>query len=198
MLPEGSFVPNDCRLDPDAEQLVLITGPNMAGKSTYMRQVAQIVAARADRRVRAGPRRDDRRVRSRVHPRRRGRQPVARRLDVHGRDARDRGDPRATRRGARSSCSTRSAAARRRSTASSIAWAVAEHLHDAIGARTLFATHYHELVALADSAAARAQRLGRGARAQGRDRVPAPGRAGRREPQLRHRRRAPRRACPRR
>jgi DNA mismatch repair protein MutS len=32
-----------------------------------------------------------------------------------------------------------------------IAWAVAEHLHDAIGARTLFATHYHELVALADS-----------------------------------------------
>src|SRR3954463_14865387 len=33
----------------------------------------------------------------------------------------------------------------------SIAWAVAEHLHDSIGARTLFATHYHELVALADS-----------------------------------------------
>src|SRR5690349_19142530 len=33
----------------------------------------------------------------------------------------------------------------------SIAWAVAEHLHDQVGARTLFATHYHELVALADS-----------------------------------------------
>jgi DNA mismatch repair protein MutS len=32
----------------------------------------------------------------------------------------------------------------------SIAWAVAEHLHDRIGARTLFATHYHELCALAD------------------------------------------------
>ena len=31
----------------------------------------------------------------------------------------------------------------------SIAWAVAEHLHDAIGARTLFATHYHELAELA-------------------------------------------------
>jgi DNA mismatch repair protein MutS len=33
----------------------------------------------------------------------------------------------------------------------SIAWAVAEHIHDQVGARTLFATHYHELVALADS-----------------------------------------------
>ncbi len=32
-----------------------------------------------------------------------------------------------------------------------IAWAVAEHLHDVIGCRTLFATHYHELVALADN-----------------------------------------------
>ena len=33
----------------------------------------------------------------------------------------------------------------------SIAWAVAEHLHDEIGCRTLFATHYHELTSLADS-----------------------------------------------
>ena len=41
----------------------------------------------------------------------------------------------------------------------SIAWAVAEHLHDRVGARTLFATHYHELVALAGAARARAQRL---------------------------------------
>src|SRR5262249_6551503 len=32
----------------------------------------------------------------------------------------------------------------------SIAWAVAEHLHDRVGAKTLFATHYHELCALAD------------------------------------------------
>src|SRR5690606_5836272 len=34
------FVPNDCHLDMEREQILLITGPNMAGKSTYIRQVA--------------------------------------------------------------------------------------------------------------------------------------------------------------
>jgi len=37
------FVPNDCSLDPTENQLLIITGPNMAGKSTYLRQVALIV-----------------------------------------------------------------------------------------------------------------------------------------------------------
>ena len=36
----GEFVPNDLEADPDSRQLLLITGPNMAGKSTYIRQVA--------------------------------------------------------------------------------------------------------------------------------------------------------------
>jgi DNA mismatch repair protein MutS len=36
------FIPNDCRLDPQASQIVLLTGPNMGGKSTYLRQVALI------------------------------------------------------------------------------------------------------------------------------------------------------------
>lgn len=39
----GSFVPNDARLNGAADQLILLTGPNMAGKSTYLRQVALIV-----------------------------------------------------------------------------------------------------------------------------------------------------------
>ena len=43
MIPEGSFVSNDSKLNTTDQQLILITGPNMAGKSTYMRQVALIV-----------------------------------------------------------------------------------------------------------------------------------------------------------
>ena len=38
-LEPGAFVPNDCVLDPDREQIWLITGPNMGGKSTFLRQV---------------------------------------------------------------------------------------------------------------------------------------------------------------
>ena len=43
VLPDGDFVPNDTELNNVDQRLVLITGPNMAGKSTYMRQVALIV-----------------------------------------------------------------------------------------------------------------------------------------------------------
>ncbi len=42
-LPGGSFVPNDTELDTDDSQIVILTGPNMAGKSTYLKQVALIV-----------------------------------------------------------------------------------------------------------------------------------------------------------
>ena len=43
VLDDGAFTPNDTVLNPQKEQIALITGPNMAGKSTYMRQVALIV-----------------------------------------------------------------------------------------------------------------------------------------------------------
>ncbi len=43
ILGRHAFVPNDCRLSPDDCQMAIITGPNMAGKSTYIRQVALIV-----------------------------------------------------------------------------------------------------------------------------------------------------------
>jgi DNA mismatch repair protein MutS len=43
MTQEERFVPNDTLLDRERRQILLLTGPNMAGKSTYMRQVALIV-----------------------------------------------------------------------------------------------------------------------------------------------------------
>ncbi|GAA0740823.1 DNA mismatch repair protein MutS [Clostridium oceanicum] len=43
VIPKGEFVSNNTKIDTNDEQLLLITGPNMAGKSTYMRQVALIV-----------------------------------------------------------------------------------------------------------------------------------------------------------
>ena len=149
LLPANTFVANDCRLDP-SEQLLLITGPNMAGKSTYMRQVAHIallaqigsfVPARA---ATIG-------LCDRIFTR------------VGAADNLSRGDStfmvemretaqilaRATRR----SLVILDEVGRGTSTFDgvSIAWAVAETLHDRIHARTLFATHYHELVALADT-----------------------------------------------
>nr|HEX4316574.1 DNA mismatch repair protein MutS [Kofleriaceae bacterium] len=150
ILPPGTFVPNDCRLDPDAEQVVLVTGPNMAGKSTYMRAVAQIaLLAQIGSFVPAASATIG--VCDRVFTR------------VGAADDLSRGDStfmvemretasilaKATRR----SLVVLDEVGRGTSTFDgvAIAWAVAEHIHDAIGARTLFATHYHELVALADS-----------------------------------------------
>ncbi|HET9620261.1 MAG TPA: DNA mismatch repair protein MutS [Kofleriaceae bacterium] len=150
LLPAATFVPNDVRLDPAAEQLVLITGPNMAGKSTYMRQVAQIVLlAQIGGFVPAKSATIG--VCDRVFTR------------VGAADNLSRGDSTFMVE-MRETASILAKATRRslvildevgRGTSTfdgvSIAWAVAEFLHDAIGARTLFATHYHELVALADS-----------------------------------------------
>ena len=150
LLPTGTFVPNDCTLDPAAEQLVLITGPNMAGKSTYMRQVAQIaLLAQCGSFVPAKSATIG--ICDRVFTR------------VGAADNLSRGDStfmvemRETAsilaKATRSSLIILDEVGRGTSTFDgvSIAWAVAEYLHDTVGARTLFATHYHELVALADS-----------------------------------------------
>src|SRR6185369_7120432 len=152
MLPAGTFVANDCHLDPAAEQLLLITGPNMAGKSTYMRQVAQIallaqigsfVPARS---ATIG-------VCDRVFTRVGAADNLARGDSTFMVEMRETAAilAQATRR----SLVVLDEVGRGTSTFDgvSIAWAVGEYLHDAIGARTLFATHYHELVALADTRA---------------------------------------------
>ncbi|MEO0136651.1 MAG: DNA mismatch repair protein MutS [candidate division WOR-3 bacterium] len=43
LMEKGSFVPNDTELDRNRNQILILTGPNMAGKSTYLRQVALII-----------------------------------------------------------------------------------------------------------------------------------------------------------
>ena len=149
-LADGAFVPNDCRLDAAREQILLVTGPNMAGKSTYMRQVAHLVLlAQMGSFVPAKTAHVG--VCDRVFTR------------VGAADDLSRGDSTfmvemretaailggATRR----SLVVLDEVGRGTSTFDgvSIAWAVAEYLHDAVGARTLFATHYHELCALAET-----------------------------------------------
>lgn len=140
------FVPNDTRLDTDGHQLIILTGPNMAGKSTYIRQVALIVimaqmgsfvpAAEAEIGVvdrvftRVGASDDLARGRSTFLVEM---QETARILN--GATAR--------------SLVVLDEIGRGTSTFDgiSIAWAVAEYLHNEprVKAKTLFATHYHEL-----------------------------------------------------
>ncbi len=144
----GTFVPNDTTLDPDGEQILVLTGPNMAGKSTVMRQVALIsILAQMGSFVPAA--RAELGLVDRVLTR------------VGASDNLSRGDStfmvemretsnilaKATRR----SLVVLDEIGRGTSTYDglSIAWAVAEYLHDVSGCKTLFATHYHELTALA-------------------------------------------------
>ena len=89
-LAGGAFVPNDIQLNGTTHQLVILTGPNMGGKSTYLRQVALLCLLAQIGLVRAGARRQGRLDRSALRARRRVGQHRARPVDVHGRDAGDR------------------------------------------------------------------------------------------------------------
>ena len=144
----GRFVPNDTRLDLDGERLFLVTGPNMAGKSTLMRQVALIVIL-----AQAGS----------YVPARSARVGIVDRVlsRVGASDNLSRGESTFMVEMRETAAILRSATRRSlvildeigRGTSTydglAIAWAVAEHLYDAVGCRALFATHYHELTELA-------------------------------------------------
>jgi DNA mismatch repair protein MutS len=144
----GRFVPNDAALDLAGERLWLVTGPNMAGKSTFMRQVALIVVlAQMGAYVPAKGARIG--VVDRILSRVGASDNLARGESTFMVEMRETAG--ILRDATRRSLVILDEIGRGTSTYDglAIAWAVAEHLHDAIGCRALFATHYHELTELA-------------------------------------------------
>jgi DNA mismatch repair protein MutS len=148
-LGRGGFVPNDSILDPASNQILLLTGPNMAGKSTYMRQVALIVIlAQMGSFVPATEARIG--IADRIFTRIGATDSLARGESTFMVEMKETANilQHATER----SLILLDEVGRGTSTFDgiSIAWAVAERLHDMPGRpRTLFATHYHELTDLA-------------------------------------------------
>lgn len=149
-LQENEFIPNGCALDCSDRQIVLITGPNMGGKSTYLRQVALIVLMAqigsfvpADR-AHIG-------LVDRIFTRVGAQDDIASGQStfmvemVETANILHHAGPR--------SLLVLDEVGRGTSTYDgvAIARAVVEHIHNRIGARTLFATHYHEMTMLADT-----------------------------------------------
>lgn len=146
-MPQGEFVPNDCFQSPEAGMVLLITGPNMAGKSTYIRQVALLTLL-----AQAGS----------FIPATKATIGVADRIfaRVGASDELGRGQStfmvemvetaRILNTATRRSLVILDEIGRGTSTYDglALAWAITEHLHEKIGCRTLFATHYHELTQL--------------------------------------------------
>lgn len=147
-----AFVPNDCALSSDREQISLITGPNMAGKSTFIRQVAlitlmaQVGSAVPATSCRLG-------LVDRIFSRVGAGDELARGNSTFMVEMNETAN-------ILNNCTSSSLIildeiGRGTSTYDglSIAWAVVEHLHgqSAEGPKTLFATHYHELTRLVHS-----------------------------------------------
>jgi DNA mismatch repair protein MutS len=148
MMPRDRFIPNDLSLTRTA-RLIVLTGPNMAGKSTILRQAGLLVLM-----AQMGG----------FVPAERAEIGVCDRLftRVGASDNLVRGQSTFMVEMAETSAILHTATERSlvlldeigRGTATwdglSIAWAVSEHLHDSIGCKTVFATHYHELTQLSD------------------------------------------------
>ena len=146
----GGFVPNDLHLDTEREQILIVTGPNMAGKSTLIRQAAlSVILAQAGSFVPARAARIG--LCDRVFTRVGAGDNLARGESTFLLEMRE--TAHILRHATRKSLIILDEIGRGTSTYDgvSIAWAVGEHLHDVVGARTLFATHYHELCDLHDS-----------------------------------------------
>jgi len=144
---KGGFIPNDALIDPPSDRLLILTGPNMAGKSTYMRQMALIVLM-AQMGSYVPAKKAEIGVVDQIFTR------------VGAQDALTEGMSTFMVEMSEMSQILRHATSKSlilldeigRGTSTfdgiSIAWAIAEYVHSQLGARTLFATHYHELTGL--------------------------------------------------
>jgi DNA mismatch repair protein MutS len=147
-MTEEPFVPNDTRLDSTEKQIGIITGPNMAGKSTYIRQVALLaLLAHTGSFIPATQARVD--LIDRIFTR------------IGASDDLSRGQSTFMVEMSETANILNNATSKSliildeigRGTSTfdglSLAWSIVEHLHNQTGAKTLFATHYHELTELA-------------------------------------------------
>jgi DNA mismatch repair protein MutS len=148
-LPPGTFVPNDVLFGPEHGRFWLITGPNLSGKSTFIRQVAlltlmaQMGSFVPARKARVG-------IADRIFTRVGANDDLSRGQStfmvemVEAANILNNATPR--------SLVILDEIGRGTSTYDgvSLAWAITEYLHDWVGCRALFATHYHELARLAD------------------------------------------------
>jgi DNA mismatch repair protein MutS len=143
----GGFVPNDVHLGGES-QIIIITGPNMAGKSTYIRQVALLVLmAQIGSWVPA--KKADMGLVDRIFTRVGANDDLTRGQSTFMVEMNETAN--ILNNATADSLIILDEIGRGTSTYDgiSIAWAVVEHLHDRIKAKTLFATHYHELTQMA-------------------------------------------------
>jgi DNA mismatch repair protein MutS len=152
MITGERFVPNTIRLDDAEEQILIITGPNMAGKSTVLRQVAlMVLMAQMGAFIPAS--RASMAISDRIFTRVGALDNLSQGQSTFMVEMQETAN--ILHNATHNSLVIMDEIGRGPSTFDglSIAWAVAEHLHDlkGRGVKTLFATHYHELTELANS-----------------------------------------------